>query len=341
MKKFSYQSDGPRKVPLILLLLFLSVAAYAQVNPGPGNGGGNTFSTVQIETVELVSEECEKFGWYVKFKVDNPSPNGGWIVQEINLEWCVWPCDEIPEEPNGDTANGGCKTAHYWEAWNVPPNADTSNTTFNAPGGDLANDGYTFDIPECTWGWVIWEGKVGFVANPTNDTANWTFGGHPNAGNLWWTEEPPVYWENLVNSGNATQHDAELYWICCKDDTLWDWDTTVVAIPAVDTVDITEGERPGETRDTSDVFNTGELTESIDVYPNPGNGLYYLVIPEMIGEEATVQLADGTGKLLRNGRMEITGDMQIDIRDLPDGIYVLRIVSLDQQRTALTRLVKQ
>src|SRR5256885_885384 len=75
---------------------------------GPAGGGGGK-PNLTITTVSgPEKEDCGGFKWQVIFTLNNPSPKGGWIVQEIEYDQVVIQC------PDAEIIN---KKVHYWEAW--------------------------------------------------------------------------------------------------------------------------------------------------------------------------------------------------------------------------------
>jgi hypothetical protein len=63
--------------------------------------------------------------WQIQWQLSDPSPNGGWVVQQINMTL-----------PDGSTDT-------YWEAWQVAPGSTV--TTISA--ADSANSSPMANIP--------------------------------------------------------------------------------------------------------------------------------------------------------------------------------------------------
>lgn len=78
----------------------------------------------------------------------------------------------------------------------------------------------------------------------------------------------------------------------------------------------------------------------ISVYPNPGQGLFYLSVPEAeAGEELWVNVTDLSGRIVKQVEIE-QGKQLLDLKELSSGIYVVNVK--DQKRTLYNgRLVKQ
>jgi len=71
-----------------------------------------------------------------------------------------------------------------------------------------------------------------------------------------------------------------------------------------------------------------ELASKIAVYPNPGTGVYNVSLPDEIHAVSSIELADITGKRLRNlsiNTLSNSKDFSFDISDMPNGSYRLII----------------
>ncbi len=73
--------------------------------------------------------------WTVQWKLSNPSPAGGWVIQRVNVSGTV-------TGSGGNVATGWESYVPYWEAWKI--NAGKTITTY-AEGGDVMDD--TFSNP--------------------------------------------------------------------------------------------------------------------------------------------------------------------------------------------------
>ncbi len=80
-----------------------------------------------------------------------------------------------------------------------------------------------------------------------------------------------------------------------------------------------------EMEEVPEVFGYDE----IEVYPNPTFGVFHLFIPaETRSKTATYELFDTSG-LLMLGSQLYADETEIDIGDLPAGVYVLKIINGD------------
>jgi len=69
-----------------------------------------------------------------------------------------------------------------------------------------------------------------------------------------------------------------------------------------------------------------ELLEGVSVYPNPVNGVFNVDIDGVNMNDVLVQIFDNTGRLVRTSRAA----SQIDVHDLPGGIYMYQIQAEDK-----------
>ena len=72
----------------------------------------------------------------------------------------------------------------------------------------------------------------------------------------------------------------------------------------------------------------------VDVFPNPSNGVFYL---QQVNERLEIKLTDLKGASII--QKEVIDDTQIDISELPAGVYILKIEN--SQGIQLERIVKQ
>ncbi len=70
--------------------------------------------------------------------------------------------------------------------------------------------------------------------------------------------------------------------------------------------------------------------QNINLYPNPSNGNFYIDINENIGEYVVIEIFSVNGKLIYSKKYnsEINHKM-ISIKNIPDGIYMLKVKSLN------------
>jgi uncharacterized repeat protein (TIGR01451 family) len=64
--------------------------------------------------------------------------------------------------------------------------------------------------------------------------------------------------------------------------------------------------------------------EDITIYPNPGNGIYHVKLPENITTSAIIQVYDVLGKLVSDTKAQ-NNTAQIDLSNQPKGVYIFRI----------------
>lgn len=68
--------------------------------------------------------------------------------------------------------------------------------------------------------------------------------------------------------------------------------------------------------------NDSELTSAVRIYPNPSEGL---VNVEASGEPDQIKAFDLSGKLVYEQKLNADGKQQIDLRHLPNGVYLIEI----------------
>ncbi len=76
----------------------------------------------------------------------------------------------------------------------------------------------------------------------------------------------------------------------------------------------------------------------VDVYPNPVAEQLNIRLFQMQDEAASLELMDANGQVLKS--RQVTESTQLDVSDLPSGLYMLRIQSADQE-PILRRVVVQ
>lgn len=79
-------------------------------------------------------------------------------------------------------------------------------------------------------------------------------------------------------------------------------------------------------------LNNSRLSESIQVYPNPSQGVFKINTPTL--KVSTYQAIDMLGKVVKSGNLL---DQQIDLSDMPDGMYFLKLQT--NKGTALKKVV--
>lgn len=66
--------------------------------------------------------------------------------------------------------------------------------------------------------------------------------------------------------------------------------------------------------------------ENFSIYPNPGNGLFTIA---GLTENATIEIYSSEGRLVNSETNGINNRMDVDISELENGMYIVRIVSAD------------
>jgi hypothetical protein len=313
-----------------------------------------TFSEVTVITTYSEFVECQYAGWDVKFKVNTPSPNGGWIVQKVAYKRDATLCP-----PNSGPHPGNINESYY-EAWPVAPNANTSTTTFPpaVPGNSPHNDRYLIIIPNNTIGTGSIIGEVAFIANDSAgtsilDTANtWKFGGVTRAGRLHAVDSvtaddgskvayTPPFWQALSASNKITKHEMSISWICCGGgndtlivDTLIEGPKVVTPPDEEDTTEVVppkEEEEPVNPDEQGDIRKRGKdlgssyaAKHAPEVYPNPlGKGnVLSIAHAEKLAETSIFNLL---GERVYRVRLNGKQKEEITLPNLVSGQYILII----------------
>jgi len=191
-------------------LLFSTVGCKKEVMdggaPAPAGGGGGK-PNLTITTVNgPANDPCGGFKWQVIFTLNNPSPKGGWIVQEIEYDQVVIQC------PNTEIIN---KKVHYWEAWQVAPG--TNGDAERLAGKYTYDDQYSSPNFPDTRGHTSITGKVKFFEGLDLPASFKKNNDSTYAGGLPATTGKPDFW----NTDNAADHNLSISWNCCNGNTDW------------------------------------------------------------------------------------------------------------------------
>lgn len=86
-------------------------------------------------------------------------------------------------------------------------------------------------------------------------------------------------------------------------------------------------------------INENKSAVALSVYPNPGNGKYYVKSPEgMKNSEISIKVYNLFGELILTTKMQ-NSSSQIDLSNQPNGIYIIKVNDLNQSFNQ--RLIKQ
>ena len=181
----------------------------------------------KLQTVNIIPVSDPKitangrFEWPVRFKLQEPAVDDGWIVQEIDASYEKY--DTITNTWVGVTPLlAPSSHVHYWEAWPVRKGKQTSHLTSDSYKYD---DNYAAYLPE-EKGRVIVNGTVKFYTGGSKHEellgdvpygegwGIWKFYNPDTmAGMLPSTTTSPDFWDNC-----GTSHDIEYNW---DGDTSW------------------------------------------------------------------------------------------------------------------------
>ena len=82
--------------------------------------------------------------------------------------------------------------------------------------------------------------------------------------------------------------------------------------------------------------DANEFTTSVDIFPNPGKGVYTLNVQSPFNETATIKVFDLKGSEIKNNQVLLTGGLstfKVDISNYEKGIYILEIASENVNHT--------
>lgn len=106
---------------------------------------------------------------------------------------------------------------------------------------------------------------------------------------------------------------------------------------------------PGDTSDNAilsvnppesvyDVANGGSI---VTVYPNPtGSSEIFIKMLKTDKDDLTYKLVDKMGRTLRNGTVNVTGITNVNVADMPAGIYMIQITDSDNNMLSVTRFTR-
>ncbi len=188
-------------------LLFSTVGCKKEgMDAPPAGAGGGGKPNLTIKTVNGPKKDpCGGFTWQVIFTLNNPSPKGGWIVQEIDYERVVIEC------PDNQIIN---EKVHYWEAWHVA--AGAAGDEERLAGKFTYDDQFSSpDFPN-TRGHTTITGKVKFFEGLELPATFKKNNDSTYAGGLPATTGKPAFW----NTDNTADHNLSILWNCCNNQTI-------------------------------------------------------------------------------------------------------------------------
>ena len=78
---------------------------------------------------------------------------------------------------------------------------------------------------------------------------------------------------------------------------------------------------------------------AIEVYPNPSDRTFYVQGVELTGRKTYFELLDRAGRIIESGQLNPTGIYPLDLDELPDGLYLIKIMT-DEGVRVVKKLVK-
>ena len=149
--------------------------------------------------------------WAIRWLLRYASPNGGHIVQHIQLFYYVQDCTGVPVRDARDNGRN-----EFWEGWRINPGR---KITAMAEAGRWADDMYVLRYRNpieglCRKGWVLIRGTARFHERLTRLPAHFrSRNPQTNAGILPSTARDP----KLVGGTPDARHSIVLIWNCCPD----------------------------------------------------------------------------------------------------------------------------
>jgi hypothetical protein len=185
-------------------------AAFSYVASGFAPGAASGKATKPAKLTKRTEKrakggDCGQFSWVVQWKLDRPSPAGGWVVQKVDVTRDVKDCSD------NAVTTGGLQTSWYplWEAWQINPGQKV--TTYAELNNDREDDTYGSGSIADTKGSVTVTGSAEFyegLALPSSFKVT-------NAAPTWIlpaTNTAPT----LTGGTGAIDHNITATWDCCK-----------------------------------------------------------------------------------------------------------------------------
>lgn len=83
-----------------------------------------------------------------------------------------------------------------------------------------------------------------------------------------------------------------------------------------------------EMKDYLEVIENTEVSD-VEIYPNPSNGLFKIVVPESINKDyAHCYIYNMNGILIIE--KSLVDESDVDIMNMPSGVYILKMICSDQ-----------
>ncbi len=69
-----------------------------------------------------------------------------------------------------------------------------------------------------------------------------------------------------------------------------------------------------------------QFKNTVSIYPNPSNGMAYLEVPEMFGDQLQIQVVNQLGQVMDHFTSGHLTRLTLNTTHLPEGIYHVRVV---------------
>jgi hypothetical protein len=93
-----------------------------------------------------------------------------------------------------------------------------------------------------------------------------------------------------------------------------------------------------------DTWHDGTISEKIHLYPNPANDKVMISVQSLKDVNYTIRLYDNVGHLLHDGELKWMigqSDNEMNISQLPPGVYFLQFISENDKHTATVKFIKE
>ncbi|MCD4696023.1 MAG: T9SS type A sorting domain-containing protein, partial [Bacteroidales bacterium] len=94
-----------------------------------------------------------------------------------------------------------------------------------------------------------------------------------------------------------------------------------------------------ELNSSTDVYSNQIINSKINIFPNPVDKMMTVVLPDKETNSFMVTVSDLIGKILLHKQC-IGSKTEIDISDLPKGLYIIKIDSQDGETIAIEKILK-